>query len=100
MFQGVLSSTALKQTFQKTWKSALSTESLKVSDPAPIQKSERIKYFKIYRWDPEQKQKPYLVSPSITFIPIRQNLFLAHHKRIEKLTGMSLYCPDCIFDMK
>lgn len=57
---GVLSSTALKQTFQKTWKSALSTESLKVSDPAPIQKSERIKYFKIYRWDPEQKQKPYL----------------------------------------
>ena len=25
------------------------------SAPAP-----RIKYFKIYRWDPEQKQKPYV----------------------------------------
>lgn len=57
---GVLSNTVWKQSFQKTWKNALSTESLKVSDPTPIQKSERIKYFKIYRWDPEQKQKPYL----------------------------------------
>jgi len=37
----------------------LSTESLKVSD-ASAPKSERIKYFKVYRWDPEQEQKPYL----------------------------------------
>lgn len=38
---------------------SLSTESLKVSDvSAP--KNERIKYFKVYRWDPEQEQKPYL----------------------------------------
>lgn len=38
---------------------SLSTESLKVSD-ASAPTSERIKYFKIYRWDPEQEQKPYL----------------------------------------
>lgn len=31
--------------------------SLKVDGPS---KKERIKYFKIYRWDPDQKQKPYL----------------------------------------
>jgi len=38
---------------------SLSTESLKVSDvSAP--KNERIKYFKVYRWDPEQEQKTYL----------------------------------------
>uniref|UniRef100_A0A6U0GPG5 Succinate dehydrogenase [ubiquinone] iron-sulfur subunit, mitochondrial n=1 Tax=Helicotheca tamesis TaxID=374047 RepID=A0A6U0GPG5_9STRA len=41
---------------------ALSTdESLKVSDtssPAPA--AERIKYFKIYRWDPDTRQKPYV----------------------------------------
>jgi len=43
---------------------ALSTvESLKVSvtkTPPPTQKEERIKYFKIYRWDPDHRQKPYL----------------------------------------
>lgn len=45
---------------QKAWSRALSTESLKVSDAVPSPKVERIKYFKIYRWDPEQEQKPYL----------------------------------------
>lgn len=38
----------------------LTTESLKVADCAPTPVVERIKYFKIYRWDPEQEQKPYL----------------------------------------
>lgn len=40
---------------------ALSTaESLKVSvtKTPPMQKEERIKYFKIYRWDPDHRQKP------------------------------------------
>ena len=41
---------------------ALSTsESLKVSSATkapPLQKEERIKYFKIYRWDPDHRQKP------------------------------------------
>jgi len=40
--------------------SSLAEESLKVKDAAPPAKAERIKYFKIYRWDPDQKQKPYL----------------------------------------
>lgn len=39
------------------------TESLKVESaatttPPPTQKKERIKYFKIYRWDPDHQQKP------------------------------------------
>mmetsp|Transcript_17231 Transcript_17231/g.49258 ORF Transcript_17231/g.49258 Transcript_17231/m.49258 type:complete len:277 (-) Transcript_17231:930-1760(-) len=35
--------------------------SLKADGAAKIaSKSERIKYFKIYRWDPEQSQRPYL----------------------------------------
>eukprot|EP00956_Cyclotella_meneghiniana_P024150 scaffold48175_cov58-Cyclotella_meneghiniana.AAC.1 len=39
----------------------LSTESLKVSSVKPDNVSEeRIKYFKIYRWDPDHRQKPYL----------------------------------------
>jgi succinate dehydrogenase (ubiquinone) iron-sulfur subunit len=38
----------------------LSSEaSLKSAGAAPSS-SERIKYFKVYRWDPEQSQKPYL----------------------------------------
>ena len=48
---------------------ALSTvESLKVSvtkTSPPTQKEERIKYFKIYRWDPDHRQKP--VSGSLLF---------------------------------
>lgn len=39
---------------------SLSTESLKVADTSSAGQNERIKYFKIYRWDPEQEQKPYL----------------------------------------
>ena len=39
---------------------ALSTsESLKVSSASPpAAAEERIKYFKIYRWDPDHRQKP------------------------------------------
>jgi succinate dehydrogenase (ubiquinone) iron-sulfur subunit len=38
----------------------LATEaSLKTAGAAPSAK-EKIKYFKVYRWDPEQSQKPYL----------------------------------------
>lgn len=36
-----------------------SAANLKVSPPTP-QKKERIKYFKVYRYDPEQDQSPYL----------------------------------------
>ncbi|KAL7442916.1 hypothetical protein ACHAXH_009030 [Discostella pseudostelligera] len=45
------------------------SESLKVSSttttaaaspPVAARKEERIKYFKIYRWDPDHRQKPYL----------------------------------------
>mmetsp|Transcript_9525 Transcript_9525/g.20012 ORF Transcript_9525/g.20012 Transcript_9525/m.20012 type:complete len:293 (-) Transcript_9525:244-1122(-) len=43
---------------------ALSTnaESLKVTSTSatPAKKEERIRYFKIYRWDPDHRQKPYL----------------------------------------
>jgi succinate dehydrogenase (ubiquinone) iron-sulfur subunit len=39
---------------------SLATEaSLKTAGAAPSAK-EKIKYFKVYRWDPEQSQKPYL----------------------------------------
>jgi hypothetical protein len=36
-----------------------SSANLKVSSTSPPKK-ERIKYFKVYRWDPEQDQAPYL----------------------------------------
>jgi succinate dehydrogenase (ubiquinone) iron-sulfur subunit len=46
---------------------SFSSESLKVDSNSNTSTStstpnnaERIKYFKVYRWDPEQKQKPYL----------------------------------------
>ncbi len=57
---------------------ALSTvESLKVSvtKTPPMQKEERIKYFKIYRWDPDHRQKP--VSGSLLFIFLRRARFRA-----------------------
>ena len=38
-------------------RSFATSASLKVDGPSS---KEKIKYFKIYRWDPEQKQKPYL----------------------------------------
>ena len=34
------------------------------SAPPPVvvaQQLKKIKYFKVYRWDPQQKQKPYMV---------------------------------------
>jgi len=43
-----------------TTQRGLTTSSLKVTDAAAAPVVERIKYFKIYRWDPEQEQKPYL----------------------------------------
>lgn len=63
-----LSSLALKRTCLRssviiakgTVTRSLTTESLKVADATPAPVVERIKYFKIYRWDPEQEQKPYL----------------------------------------
>jgi len=63
-----ISSRALQQTSLRasaiiaegTITRGLTTESLKVSDATPAPAVERIKYFKIYRWDPEQEQKPYL----------------------------------------
>jgi len=45
---------------ERTVTRGLTTESLKVTDATPVPVVERIKYFKIYRWDPEQEQKPYL----------------------------------------
>ena len=58
---------------------ALSTvESLKVSvtkTPPPTQKEERIKYFKIYRWDPDHRQKP--VSGSLLFFFLSRTHFRA-----------------------
>lgn len=42
--------------------STTATESLKVTSAPPpsaaAPKEERIKYFKIYRWDPDHRQKP------------------------------------------
>ena len=57
---------------------ALSTsESLKVSSsatstpPAAAAKEERIKYFKIYRWDPDHRQKPVSISKWVS-IPLSE----------------------------
>lgn len=44
-------------------RSLASDASLKAA-PATEAQKERIKYFKVYRWDPEQSQKPYLVRSS------------------------------------
>ena len=39
--------------------SSSTDESLKIGEEA-TKRDERIKYFKIYRWDPDQRQKPYI----------------------------------------
>ena len=49
------------------------TESLKVESaatttPPPTQKKERIKYFKIYRWDPDHQQKPVRLGFVVTYL--------------------------------
>ena len=65
---------------------ALSTaESLKVSvtTTPPAQKEERIKYFKIYRWDPDHRQKP--VSERHCFY------FIFNAKRRSVHSQMALY---------
>jgi len=52
--------TTTATTTTTTAQRGLTTSSLKVTDGAAAPVVERIKYFKIYRWDPEQEQKPYL----------------------------------------
>jgi hypothetical protein len=44
---------------QVTHTAVRALSSLKVATTA-VNKEERVKYFKVYRWDPEQNQKPYL----------------------------------------
>jgi hypothetical protein len=44
---------------QVTHTAVRSLSALKVATTA-VNKEERVKYFKVYRWDPEQNQKPYL----------------------------------------
>jgi len=48
---------ALSQAFRSL---STSEASLKEGAELALSKSEKIKYFKVYRWDPEQNQKPYL----------------------------------------
>jgi len=52
-------------------KQGITSQLLKTSSIKSIQRTlsaasatnaERIKYFKIYRWDPEQRQKPYVAT--------------------------------------
>jgi len=53
-----------------------STESLKVKSTTPppaVNKEERIKYFKIYRWDPDHRQKPVRNS-FLSFFENRNNI--------------------------
>jgi succinate dehydrogenase (ubiquinone) iron-sulfur subunit len=52
---------ALTKSFAIRGLATTTDASLKVGSTAvPPPQKERIKYFKIYRWDPEQRQKPYL----------------------------------------
>lgn len=62
---------------------SLSTETanLKGAVAAPSVAVEKIKYFKIYRWDPEQNQKPYLVRYGIM-----------HYTYYSTVTHTVLYC--------
>jgi|EP01083_Nonionella_stella_P070709 succinate dehydrogenase (ubiquinone) iron-sulfur subunit len=60
VLNSIKSSSASTAQISKAFARGLSTESLKVSDTSAAAQNERIKYFKIYRWDPEQEQKPYL----------------------------------------
>jgi len=69
---------------------ALSTaESLKVSvtKTPPMQKEERIKYFKIYRWDPDHRQKP--VSGSL--------LFFFYVERISVHSQLDIFVLSSVF---
>lgn len=60
VLNSIKSSSASTAQISRAFARGLSTESLKVSDTSAAVQNERIKYFKIYRWDPEQEQKPYL----------------------------------------
>ncbi|CAJ1961837.1 unnamed protein product [Cylindrotheca closterium] len=62
MFKPALQNRALSQSFLSQAARSLSTSeaSLKTGAAEALSKPEKIKYFKVYRWDPEQNQKPYL----------------------------------------
>jgi hypothetical protein len=69
---------------------SLSTETanLKGAAAAPSVAVEKIKYFKIYRWDPEQNQKPYLV---------RGQKCVLHYPNFSTLLGVTqLTVPCCL----
>jgi succinate dehydrogenase (ubiquinone) iron-sulfur subunit len=60
MLSRKISSPSTSGLLKTTLARSLATDaSLKTAATPPSQK-EKIKYFKIYRWDPEQNQKPYL----------------------------------------
>ena len=55
------------------------TESLKVKSttPPPVaSQEERIKYFKIYRWDPDHRQKPVSWFDFIVIFDLNDDVFL------------------------
>ena len=56
----------------------LSTPDLKI---APPKQAQNIKYFKIYRWDPEQKQKPYVSTYPVNLSEVirRTSIHITHH---------------------
>ena len=69
-------STAATTSIAQRALSTTATESLKVDSaaaPPPLaaQKEERIKYFKIYRWDPDHRQKPVSWSSKTYFCMCR-----------------------------
>lgn len=52
----------------------------KVKDSSIVsKKKDRIKYFKVYRWDPAQKQKPYMVRCAILFFVSQLARFLCKY---------------------
>lgn len=62
MLKPTLPNRALSHSFLSQAARSLSTSeaSLKAGADAALSQPEKIKYFKVYRWDPEQNQKPYL----------------------------------------
>ena len=83
-------STAATTSIAQRALSTTATESLKVDSaaaPPPLaaQKEERIKYFKIYRWDPDHRQKPVSLVHHIFFCMCRlpNELTLTHTHQIQ-----------------
>merc|ERR1719343_1221542 len=58
-FWGSTSSLSIGR-YLTTASSSLKTSSAEAVHSAPAKEEEKIKYFKIYRWDPEHNQQPYL----------------------------------------